>query len=208
MKSYLLLLALFFPFSTYAEFQAYSGLVGGATLQSETQASASYRHESQFLFGHLGVAVGGGYQFVAGALGLGVKGEVAWLGNTIDRKTEGTSDKTGYRDETTRGLAGVTVSYRPGPMMIDFEYYPWVNNWVNYSDAKSENPYRKNDTWTGTGWAAGFSFKFFPPMRNFIQFRRLTYGNTTMNSSSVTLPNSTWSVLKLDEVILGFGSEF
>jgi hypothetical protein len=194
--------------SAQAEVQVYTALVGGSTTMKETQVGASYNHESQFFVGHLGGAFGGGYVFTTNVIGVGFKGELAWVGNTVDRKNSASSDKSSYRFESQRLLSGVTLSLRPGPVAIDFEYYPWIQNMVSYSDQKSQNPFRKGDDLKGTGYGVGFAFKFFPPMRNFIMFRKLSYKNVEMDGVSKTLPNENFDLLKFDEVLIGFGSEF
>lgn len=191
-----------------AEVQFYTALLGGPMSFTETQGASSYSHQSQFFIGHLGVALGGGYVFTAGVLGLGLKGEVGWLGDSVDRKPNDSSSSVGYRDESQRILGGLLLSFRPGPVALDLEYYPTVVNYVGYSDKKSENPFRKNDKWNGTGFGFSLAFKFFPPMRNFVTFRKLSYNKVDMSGVEVSLPSSAYSKLEFNEIVLGFGSEF
>lgn len=210
MKKYLAMsvISIFCYSQAKAEVQMYTALVGGSTTMSETQSGTSYNHESQFFVGHLGGAFGGGYVFTTNVIGLGLKGEIAWAGNSMNRKNAATTDSVSYRYESQRVLSGLTFSLRPGPVAIDFEYYPWILNRVSYSDQKSENPFRKSDDLKGTGYGVGFAFKIFPPMRNFIMFRKLNYNNVKLDGVTKTLPDDQYSLLKFDEVVLGFGSEF
>jgi hypothetical protein len=210
MKSFLVavIVGLLFDSPVRAEVQMYTALLGGESTMSDTQTGTIYNHESQFFIGHLGGAFGGGYVFTNKVIGIGLKSEIAWTGHSMDRKTVGSTDSLGYRYETQRGLSGVSFSLRPGPMSIDFEYYPWILSQVSYSDKKSENPFRKNDKLKGTGFGVGFAFNLFPPMRNFMLFRRINYNNVQMNGVTKTLPDDQYSLLKFDEVVLGFGAEF
>lgn len=208
MKVCFLILSLFSVFQARAEFHIYSGLAAGSTSMSEEQAPLSYRHENQFFIGHLGFALGGGYMISGPILGFGVKAEAAWLGNSSDRKPVGTNDSIGYRNESLRLLGAVTLSLRPGPVSFDLDYYPVVSNTMSYSDGKSENPFRKNDVIKGNGIGFSIGFKFFPPLRNFISFRRFTYNQVDMSGAPLSLPTDKWSVFNIDEVLFGFGSEF
>lgn len=190
-----------------AEFNMYVGLLAGDQELRETQTTAIYNHDSQFFVGHMGVSLGGGY-ITPGFFGVGIKGEVAWVGNSVDRKLVDSTSSTGYRNEFLRLLSGVVVSFKPGPVAIDFEYYPWVSSNTTYSDEKSENPFRKNDNLKATGYGIGLAFKFFPPMRNFITLRRLNYNRVDMSGASADLPNDNYTTLNFEEVVFGFGSEF
>lgn len=197
----------FISYQAKADFNMYVGMLAGEQALRETQASAVYNHDSQFFIGHMGILLGGGYT-TPGMIGVGVKGEVSWVGNSVDRKQVDTTSSTGYRNEFLRLLSGVVVSIKPGPVSIELEYYPWVSCNTTYSDGSSVNPFRKNDNLKATGYGIGLGFKFFPPMKNFITFRRLNYNRVDMNGTATDLPNDTYSTLNFEEVVFGFGSEF
>lgn len=188
--------------------QIYTGIIGGDQFLTETNGSDIYNHESQFFVGHLGGALGAAYVATLGVIGLGLKGEIAWIGNSIDRKHSTSSDSKSYRYESQRGLVGFTFSLRPGPVAIDLDYYPTILNKVSYSDNKAQNPFGKEDNLKGRGIGLALAFSFFPPMRNFLMFRKLEYSSVDMNGAPLELPTELYSLLKFDEVVIGFGSEF
>jgi hypothetical protein len=194
--------------SAYSAVNMYAGLLPGQLNMNEYESGNTQNHRSQFFAGHIGGAVGGSYIFTMGSFGLGLKGEIAWVGNTTDRKLAGSSTGAGYRYESQRILGGAVVSIRPGPISFDLEYYPSVTNYVSFSDKKAENPFRKGDELKAAGYGAGMSFSLFPPSRNFIMFRKLNYADVEMDGVKAVLPNSEFTVLKIDEVLIGFGADF
>lgn len=208
MKKYLVFFIILISLPSQAASYMYLGLVGGTVAMTETETADTYVHANQFLVGHLGGALGGGLILPLGVLGVGVTGELAWYGNSIDRRHKGHDDKSSYRNEYQRLLGGVVLSLRPGPMELNFEYYPAMVNRVSYSDQLTVNPFRKGDTLKPSALGVVFAFKFFPPMRNFLMFRRFTYNDVQMNGSDVKLPTDVYSAMIVDEVVIGFGSEF
>lgn len=188
---------------------SYGALLTGSTSMTENSGGNTYKHENMFFIGHSGFAFGAGCSFTSGVIGISFKGEAAWIGDSIDRKNVSSLASSTYRDESTRTLVGAALSFKPGPISLDFDYYPYIQNNISYSDAKQpENPFIKNDRWKGSGTGVSIVFKFMPTVRNFITYRRLTYNEIDIAGAPVTLPSTQWSTLVFDEVLLGYGTEF
>lgn len=193
---------------TLASVDVYLGLQVGSQLMRESLSGETYNHQSSFFIGHWGYGLGARAKLELGNIGLGVIGEAGWIGNIFERKQSGSSSSSTYRDGFNRTLGGAHVSINTGPSSIFFEYYPWVQNTVNYAEEKSANPYRKNDTLKATGFGAGFVFGFNNGLASQLLYRKIQYRNVTMNSVAVTLPNDQYTTPTLDEVTMGFVLKF
>jgi hypothetical protein len=191
-----------------ASVDVYLGLNVGSVLMKEENTGTEYNHQSSFFVGHWGYSLGVRPKLDLGKFSLGVVGEVGWVGNSMERKLTTATDKTNYRNEFRRGLAGPTVALNTGASSIIFEYYPWVQNSVFYSDNKTENPFRKDDTLKATGYGFGFNFGFSNGFASQILYKNLVYKEVMMNGLKAVLPNDQFKLLKVDEVTLGFVLKF
>jgi hypothetical protein len=174
----------------------------------ESSSGSTFNHSNSFFIGHLGAATGARIKLDFGAFSFGVIGELAWLGDSFDRKQVGAVNDVTYRDESYRILAGLTGGISGGVFGFHFDYYPWVQNVITYSDAKAENPFRKNDKLNGTGFGIGFDIKLNNIVSYFVTLRQLTYGKVEINGTSVTLPNSQYTTLVFTDVLTGLNIFF
>lgn len=197
-----------YPPHASASVDVYLGLNVGSVLMKEENAGTDYNHQSSFFVGHWGYSLGVRPKLDLGKFSLGVIGEVGWVGNSMERKLTTATDSSSYRNEFRRGLAGATAALNTGASSIIFEYYPWVQNSVFYSDNKTENPFRKDDALKATGYGFGFNFGFSNGFASQILYKNLVYKDVTMNGLKITIPNDQFKSLKVDEITLGFVLKF
>lgn len=204
----LLATSLFLANFAFARAGVYTGVLIGATKMDETLAGNSYTHANTFFVGHFGFAVGGKWKYELDNFDIGFLGELAWNGDSFERKQSGAIDGATYRYESYRLLSGLTSSLKFGIFSLQLEYYPWLQNTATYADDKVENPYRKNDKLTATGFGFGFSFEFGAGFVYSTVYRKFTYKNVDMNGAAVTLPNAQYSALAIDEVFASLAKYF
>lgn len=202
------LILLFLPLSSYASFQLYGGMNIGSLSMDETSGANSYKHSSTFFVGHWGYGLGSRIKLDLGALKIGVVGDLSWNGDSIERKQNGVTHDATYRQESYRVLAGGTFSLDAGAFGLIGEYYPYVVNTVTYSDDKSENLFRKNDKFKGTGWGAGFQFAMGAGFYYSALYRQLIYKDIESNGTTLTLPNDNYSAIRVDDILVSAAKEF
>jgi hypothetical protein len=194
---------------TLASIDVYGMLNMGSLMMKEDVGANSYTNKSTFGVGHWGYAIGTRAKLNLGAVGIGVVGELSWIGNTVERKLDSESSAgPTYRNESHRSLAGGSVSINTGPSAIVAEYYPWVQNSIIYSDDKSQNPFRKNDRLRATGYGVGFLIGTAASTGYQIFYKKLQYKNVQMNGVDSTLPNDQYQTPNLDELSFGFALKF
>ncbi len=199
------ILALFliaFAQTTFAHIELYGSMNIGASKMDETQGGNSFIHANSFFVGHWGFGGGGRFKYNIDKFGIGLVTDLAWLGDTFERKQSGVINDATYRFESYRLLGGATVSFGIGSFHLIGEYYPYAQNTVTYSDDKVENPYRKSDKLKATGFGLGFNYEFASNFGYSVIYRRLTYKDVEMNGASVTLPTAQYSALNIDDVIV------
>lgn len=192
-----------------ASVDVYGTINMGEMQAQEDSAGTNYTNRSTFFVGHWGYSLGTRAKITLGSIGLGLVGELGWIGDSLDRKTSasGISGST-YRNEFYRSLAGASLALQTGSSAILLEHYPWVQNSVTYSDEKSQNPFRKNDKLNATGYGFGFNFGSSNTSGYQLMYKKLQYKNVMMNGTSVTLPNTQYQVFNLDEISFGFILKF
>ncbi len=205
---YLTLVVLALTPRALAAIEVYGGLDVGSMLMREQVGGTGYTNQSTFFVGHWGYALGTRAKINLGSVGLGVIGEVAWIGDSLERKSNEATGGSTYRNEFNRGIAGATASLNTGPSSIFIEYYPWVQNTVIYSDEKGSNPFRKNDKLKATGYGLGFTFGFSNESAYQLLYKKLQYRNVTMNGVEISLPSDQYEIMGLDEVTIGFVFRF
>jgi hypothetical protein len=204
MKRFLRPLAVLFAISSIHSFafggiEPYLSIPVGSVKMTETN-SGTYDHKSSPL-GHVGLGLGLRLKLDIGNFGIGGIAEYAWIGDTNERGLTGSPTTTTYRNDMNRLLGGGTVSWG----LTDWfrllgEYYPVATSKVIYGDEKPENPWRKNDTLTATGWGAGVQFKF-------AKFT-LTALYRSLDTKSFVANGVDYSAYKTTEVASTFGLEF
>jgi hypothetical protein len=192
----------------FASVEIYGVMDVGSVLMNEESGGVEYSNKSSFFVGHWGYALGTRAKLNIGRLGLGLVGELAWIGDSLERKLNGVTHSSTYRNEFNRGLAGATASLNTGASSIFVEYYPWVQNSVIYSDLKEQNPFRKEDKLKATGYGVGFKFALTNESAYQLMYKNLQYRTFIINNLEVSLPNEQYQVMKLDEVSLGYVLSF
>ncbi len=128
--------------------------------------------------------------------------------NSYESKQNGVTHDATYRQESYRVLAGGTFSLDAGAFGLIGEYYPYVVNTVTYSDDKSENLFRKNDKFKGTGWGAGFQFAMGAGFYYSALYRQLIYKDIESSGTTLTLPNDNYSAICVDDILVSVAKEF
>ncbi|MCC6278714.1 MAG: hypothetical protein IT289_12430 [Oligoflexia bacterium] len=77
---------------------------------------------------------------------------------------------------------------------VDFsliaEYYPIVNNTIQWAEPKAQNPFRQNDWLSGWGWSAGIGRVFFKNVHVMAQYRQITFTKASLNGNEIAIPGS------------------
>lgn len=201
MKFYFLFLLTLLSFKAQARSVVYGGANIGELTQTETSAGNTFRHSSTFFVGHFGIGAGFRSIFEIGSVELGPVAELGWMGDSIERKQAATTTAT-YRYEAYRLIAGLHVAQNIGSFKLIAEYYPFAQSTVMYSDEKSDNLFRKNDTLNSTGWALGGAYGSNESSYYTVLYRALTYKDIKSNGAAVTLPSLTHSSIQVGEVVV------
>jgi len=202
-RTFFSIILLFLVFESKASVQLYGIGATGFAKATETNSGNTFSHTNSFFIGHFGYGGGARLGFDLANVTLGAVGELAWVGNSFDRKQTGVVNDSTYRYESIRTILGLSTALNLGPMKVVGEYYPSVQNTVSYSDDKSQNPFRKNDKLKATGYGLGIGYSFASGFNMAVLYRILTYKNVEMNGTAVTLPNSQYTEFVFNEVTFG-----
>ncbi len=201
----LLVLIVLIHLKAVASLDIYTGMSMGEMTMSETQGGSSYSHASTFFVGHWGFGLGGRWKMDLGDLGVGVLGELAWVGDSTQRTLAGTVNNTWNRFESYRVLGGGVVSYNFAKTFVfSAEYYPSVVNTVTFSDGNQDNPFRQNDKLTATGFGVGFTFDYWGNAPAHLMYRRFMYKEVQMAGVDTVLPTSRYTTeVKVEDIFVG-----
>ncbi len=164
------------------------GLTGTSSFFDETNKNIFYQHTG-LSFGleadlRLGVRIN--------ILSLGAVGAygVNWV-NNVRQKSNGTDT---YRHDVYQGLAGgfaaINIGAGKDSNEIIGEYYSTANQTVYYSDIKTENPYKANDSLKGKGWGVGVGGRRGDNI-SWIMYRMITFDSQNLDNVDSDLPSST-----------------
>lgn len=208
MKYSVLLFALILANSALAGFEFYGQIGPGWNTMDETSGGSSYKHSSAFFVGHWTYGVGARAKIEMGHFHLGAVLDGAWVGDSVDRKQNGVVNDTTYRFESYRTIGGAHVAFYAGTFSLIGEYYPYVQNWVSYSDEKTENPFVKNDRLYGTGYGLGLKLNLDKLVGFQFLYKNLQYNKVDSRGLPLELPNSTYSKFITNEftvaIVFGF----
>jgi hypothetical protein len=148
---------LLFSCAAQAWVEIYFGTHAGNSQMEEINGGVKYDHSSTIM--DFGLSFGSRLRAPLGPFRIGAVGEIAWVGNSLNRKPTNDTAATEYRYEKSRILAGPSLGIKfSDSWSLELEYYAHYSNKVTYSDEKGVNPFRKDDKQSGSGGGLGLSF--------------------------------------------------
>lgn len=190
-----------FSFSAFAFAELYVSMPFGNSEFKENATLGSIDHLSLFDFG---LNAGTRLRAEIGSVKVGGVAEIGWQGHSLESKT--LLDSGSYRIERQRVLAGpsIGIGILTSGLRIEGEYYLHYSAKISYSDDKAANPFRKGDSQSGNGWAAGLSYE----LSSFVVTALYRQLEVTKSEFSGAALNSTYQNFKTTELAGTVGFQF
>lgn len=209
LKQLLIVFVLLFSINSLAEFKngfrLTSALAWGYDFKN-TVSSLTYE-EGDKIFGGLGLGFGYTPRYEFGNFSLGLNFIYEWKEEAMKEKSS-SGDTDNFDFQYIRFMGGVHFEYKLAESIgLVFEYTPYINANIHWSDDGSENPFRKGDNLSGNAIAAGLGFHW-GPVDVFFMYRQITWDKIETNTVSRDLPGSTYSAFKSNEVTSQLGITF
>ncbi|MBK9293415.1 MAG: hypothetical protein IPM57_03070 [Oligoflexia bacterium] len=212
MKNFLLILFLIIPAFAQAQLHAELGFgfTAGGNNYNELASGYTVGHDETFM------------SFGLGLMGrLGIKIANVSITASLFHDWEGSSLTYQPSNQSlfASGAYAITnrrFGYGPSVMLlipaIDIsvfgEYYPYVNNTIQWAETKSQNPFHQNDWLTGWGFALGVGKMMFGKVHAQAAYRSVNYTKVSLNGTETAIPGARFDKAHWGGVFIGGAYSF
>lgn len=155
----------------------------------KTEGGYEYDHSST----SSGIGFMGRFGLRASIFSFGIVGELESYEHK-GYKSRSNQQSVQYSFDEVRNLIGGFTSMNIGTsynIELIGEYYTSVKSTIKISDGLSQNPYKANDTLSGTGWGLGIGRSLPNDIYGWALIRKTNYNSANLDGVATDLPSST-----------------